>query len=207
MMKDEGLLIVISGPSGTGKSTIVKEFIQRNPEIMLSVSATTRKIRLGETEGVNYFYLTEDEFHQNLEKDAFLEHAVVYDHYYGTPKEFVGQKLSQGKDVVLEIDIDGALQIKKKFDRGLFLFILPPSIDELRRRINNRGTDSSEEIEKRLNSALDEIRQFVSYDYVIMNEKVSTAVELIESIIKAEKASVPRCRQKWLSTFSYHQKD
>ncbi len=201
-MKQEGLLIVISGPSATGKSTIVKEFIQRNPGIQLSVSATTRKARAGERNGTNYFYMTEDEFQKKLHEEAFLEHAVVYGNYYGTPKDFVINQLSEGRDVLLEIDIAGALQVKKKFSQGIFLFVVPPSIGELRRRINSRGTETSEEIEKRLNSALDEIKQLIHYDYVVMNEAVSNAVDLIESIIAAEKASVPRSRQIWLNTFS-----
>jgi guanylate kinase len=201
-MKQEGLLIVVSGPSATGKSTIVKEFIQRNPGIQLSISATTRKARAGELNGTNYFYMTEDEFQKKLHEEAFLEHAVVYGNYYGTPKDFVINQLSQGRDVLLEIDIAGALQVRKKFSQGIFLFVVPPSIDELRRRINSRGTETSEEIEKRLNSALDEIKQLIHYDYVVMNETVSNAVDLIESIIAAEKASVPRSRKIWLNTFS-----
>jgi guanylate kinase len=201
-MKQEGILIVISGPSGTGKSTIVKEFIPRNQGVKLSVSATTRKARPDEEDGVNYFYLSEKEFHQRLHTDAFLEHAVVYGNYYGTPRDFVREQLRLGKDVLLEIDTAGAMQVRKKFSQGVFIFIVPPSIDELRRRINSRGTETSEEVSKRLNSSLEEIQQLVHYDYVVMNDQISEAVNMVEAVLLAEKASVARSRRKWLDIFS-----
>ncbi|MEN1759499.1 guanylate kinase [Anoxynatronum sibiricum] len=201
-MTQEGILIVISGPSGTGKSTIVKEFIRRNPSVQLSVSATTRKARPGEMEGVNYFFHSEDDFQKKLHQDAFLEHAVVYGNYYGTPRDFVREQLERGKDVLLEIDTAGAMQVRKKFSQGVFLFILPPSMEELHRRINHRGTETPEELERRMNSALEEILHLGNYDYAVMNDHVSDAVQLIESILKAEKASVVRSRHYWLETFS-----
>lgn len=201
-MTQKGILIVISGPSGTGKSTIVKAFIERNPKVQLSVSATTRKARPGEVDGVNYFFHSEDEFQKKLRQDAFLEHAVVYGNYYGTPKDFVKEQLESGKNVLLEIDTVGAMQVRKKFSQGVFLFILPPSLEELHRRINHRGTETPEELERRMNSALEEIAHLGNYDYVVMNDHVDNAVQLIENILQAEKASVARSRQYWLQTFS-----
>lgn len=201
-MKQEGILVVVSGPSGTGKSTIVKEFISRNPQVQLSVSATTRRIRPGEEEGENYFFITEEMFLKKLKNDAFLEHAEVYGNHYGTPKKFVDEKLSQGSDVLLEIDTEGAMQVREKFSKGVFVFIVPPSIEELHRRINSRGTETAEEVEKRLNSSLEEITMLINYDYVVMNEKIADAVQLLESILCAEKASVSRSGAKWLETFT-----
>lgn len=201
-MKQDGILIIISGPSGTGKSTIVKEFISRNKEVQLSVSATTRKIRPGEKDGKNYFFLSESSFAEKCKQDAFLEYAKVYGNYYGTPRDFVKEKLKKGQDVLLEIDTEGALQIKEKFPEGVFIFIVPPSIDELQRRINSRGTETIVEVERRLNSSLAEIKQLVHYDYVVMNDHISDAVLLIESILKVEKVSVLRSGNFWLNTFS-----
>lgn len=201
-MKQEGILIIISGPSGTGKSTIVKEFMKRNVDVELSVSATTRKIRPGEEEGKNYFFISHETFIEMLKQEAFLEHAQVYGNYYGTPRDFVNNKLKEGKNVLLEIDTEGALQIKEKFPQGVFIFIVPPSISELQRRINSRGTESEEEVKRRLNSSIDEIKQLAHYDYVVMNDHVSNAVEMIESILMAEKVSVLRSGDYWLKTFT-----
>lgn len=201
-MKQEGILIIISGPSGTGKSTIVKKFINRNNDVDLSVSATTRKIRPGEQEGKNYFFLSEKDFIKKLKEDSFLEYAKVYGNYYGTPRNFVDEKLKAGKNVLLEIDTEGALQIKEKFPQGVFIFIVPPSINELQRRINSRGTETDEEVERRLNSSLKEIKELTHYNYVVMNDHILDAVQLIEAILKAEKVSVQRSGNYWLSTFT-----
>ena len=201
-MKQEGILIIISGPSGTGKSTIVKEFTKRNGDVELSVSATTRKIRPGEEEGKNYFFISEKTFIEKLKQEAFLEYAQVYGNYYGTPRDFVNDKLRVGKNVLLEIDTEGALQIKEKFPQGVFIFIVPPSISELQRRINSRGTETEEEVKRRLNSSIDEIKQLAHYDYVVMNDQVEKAVQLIEAILIAEKASVLRSGSYWLKTFT-----
>lgn len=201
-MKQEGILIIISGPSGTGKSTIVKEFINRNNDVELSVSVTTRRIRPGEEEGKNYFFISEEDFTEKLREEAFLEYANVYGNFYGTPRDFVNEKLKAGKDVLLEIDTEGALQIKDKFPQGVFIFIVPPSINELQRRINSRGTETQEEVEKRLNSSLLEIKQLEHYDYVVMNDHISDAVGLIDTILRAERVSVLRSGSYWLNTFT-----
>lgn len=188
----KGLLIVISGPSGAGKGTICKHLLQVNKGIQVSVSATTRAPREGEIEGVNYFFMTKEKFEKMIELDEFLEYARVYDNYYGTPKEYVLKNLEEGNDVLLEIDIVGALQIKEKFPHGVFIFILPPSLEELKNRIVGRGTESKEDIEKRYGSALKEINQVIKYDYAVINDDVEIATEDIQAIIRAEKHKVMR---------------
>ncbi|RQD70332.1 MAG: guanylate kinase [Tindallia sp. MSAO_Bac2] len=200
-MKQKGLLMVISGPSGTGKGTLVKHLLKRNNKIQLSVSATTRKPRPGEVDGVNYFFLNKNEFEEKLTHGEFLEHAEVYGNYYGTPKAFVENQLNRGHNVLLEIDIVGAMQIRKKFKEAVFLFIIPPSLEELQRRIENRGTETPEQMTKRMDSALEEIRELEQYDYVILNDDIDKATGLIESIVKAELASVERSQHYWLDLF------
>lgn len=148
------------------------------------------------------FFITEETFLEKLKQEAFLEYAQVYGNYYGTPRDFVNDKLKEGKNVLLEIDTEGALQIKEKFPQGVFIFIVPPSISELQRRINSRGTETEEEVKRRLNSSIDEIKQLAHYDYVVMNDHVTTAVQMIEAILKAEKASVLRSGNYWLKTFT-----
>lgn len=200
-MEQNGLLMVISGPSGTGKGTLVKHLLKRNNNIQLSVSATTRDPRPGEVDEVNYFFLTKDDFEKKLENGEFLEHAEVYGNYYGTPKAFVEKQLKKGNNVLLEIDILGAMQIREKFEEAVFLFIIPPSLEELQRRIERRGTETPEQMSKRMNSSLEEIKELKKYDYVILNDEVEKATTLIESIIDAELASVERSQHYWLNLF------
>ena len=155
-MQQSGILFVLSGPSGAGKGTICQELLRQIPNLQYSVSATTRKPRLGETNGINYWFKEKDEFEEMIKNDLLLEYAEVYGNYYGTPKEQVLKVLKSGKNVVLEIDPQGAMQVKAKFPEGVFIYILPPSLDELAARITKRGTDSKDSIKKRLATATEE---------------------------------------------------
>jgi guanylate kinase len=184
---DNGLLVVISGPSGAGKGTICKKLKEQMQDLKVSVSATTRKPREGEVEGESYFFIEEEDFIKKINNDEFLEYAKVYGNYYGTPKKEVFKQLEDGNDIILEIDIQGALQVKKNYPRGVFIFILPPSLTELQNRIEGRGTDSKEVILKRMQSAYDELNYAFEYDYVVLNDEVQAAVDKIKCIINAEK--------------------
>ncbi len=195
MMTNRGLLVVLSGPSGAGKGTICKAWLERNPNAVLSVSVTTRAPRPGEVEGVNYFFKTKEEFEEMVENNEFLEYASVYGNYYGTPRKYVQSQLLSGRDVILEIDIQGALQVKERFDEGVFIFIVPPTMDELKKRITERGTEDPETILKRFNSAFEELNFIKRYNYVVVNDEVSKAVNKIEAIITAEKCRVDRHKE------------
>ena len=185
-----GELFIISGPSGAGKGTICRKVLEEKTDIVLSVSATTRAPREGEVDGVNYYFIDKEEFRRRIENDGFLEYAEVFDNYYGTPKQNVMEKLEAGNDVLLEIDVQGAAQIKKNFPEGIFVFILPPSLSELRNRLEKRGTDSQEVIEKRLSMAMSEIREMFEYDYFVVNDDLEEAVELTKAIVDAEHSRV-----------------
>lgn len=192
-MVDQGVLIVISGPSGCGKGTICKALRQKNPDLKVSVSVTTREIRAGEVPGRDYFYTTPEEFKKMVDDGELLEYAQIYSgHYYGTPKKYVKDMLLEGHDIILEIDIQGALQIKEKFDEGVFIFLIPPSMEELHRRLVERGRESPELIMERFRAAYTEINFINKYNYIVLNDKVDKAVEQIESIITAEKCRVTR---------------
>jgi guanylate kinase len=194
-MNKKGLLIVVSGPSGAGKGTICKAILEQHPHIQLSVSVTTRPPREGEVDGINYFFKSEEEFLAMVENGEFLEYAKVFDSYYGTPKKYVKDKLLLGQDVILEIDIQGALKVKDKFEEGVFIFIVPPSMKELKRRIVNRGTESQESIVKRFQSAYQELNFISRYNYVVVNDTIEEATRKIEAIIIAEKCRVDRNRE------------
>lgn len=185
----KGLLVVVSGPSGAGKGTVCKELI-KSINIQLSISATTRKPRKGEVNGINYFFTPKEDFIQKINDDRFLEYAKVYNNYYGTYKEYVLDEINKGKDVLLEIDIQGALKVKEKYPEGVFIFLLPPSMKELRNRIVGRGSETQESLEMRYNSALKEISYVDKYNYYVVNDKVETAVDRIRTIIEAEHCRV-----------------
>ncbi|AGX42365.1 guanylate kinase [Clostridium saccharobutylicum] len=198
--KGRGLLIVISGPSGAGKGTICKEFLDRHPDVALSVSATTRSPRNGEVEGINYYFMSKEEFKEKIEVNDFLEYAEVYDNYYGTPKSNVEEVLESGKDVILEIDIQGALKVKENTEEGVFIFILPPSMEELKQRIIKRGSETQESLMKRFKSAYKEINFVSRYNYAVVNDEVDLAVEKLESIVCAEKCRVDRIKHSILDS-------
>jgi len=190
----KGFLLVISGPAGTGKGTVCKELLKRNKDIVYSVSATTRKPRIGEIDGVNYYFVTEEKFKSMIENDEFLEYAYVHTNYYGTPKKFVFEQIEKGEIVLLEIDVQGAMQIKKKFPEAVFIFLLPPTMEELKNRIVKRGTETEEDIKRRYENAFKELDFVDNYDYFVINDVVEDAVSDIESIIRAEKLKVKRHR-------------
>ncbi|MBN2285383.1 MAG: guanylate kinase [Tissierellales bacterium] len=189
---DQGLLIVISGPSGAGKGTICKSLLEKLPDMKVSVSVTTRKPRNQELEGINYFFTTKAAFEEKINHDEFLEYAQVYGNYYGTPKWKVLELINNGKDVILEIDIQGALKVKEKYPEGVFIFILPPSLEELKKRITDRGTESKEDIIRRLDCTYEELSFAFKYDYLVMNDYVENAVSKISAIITAEKSKAIR---------------
>ena len=190
----KGVLLVISGPSGAGKGTICKELIEKHDNIYISVSATTRSPRAGEVDGVNYYFLTKDEFKDKVESNGFIEYANVHGNYYGTPKLNVEKMLNEGKNVILEIDIQGALQVKDNFEEGVFIFILPPSMEELKRRIIKRGSETEESLMTRFKNAYKEINYVSKYNYAVVNDTLDLAVSKVEAIINAEKCRVDRIK-------------
>ena len=201
MLNRKGLLLVVSGPSGAGKGTICKALLNKNDQIKLSVSATTRKPRNGEVHGVNYFFIEKEEFTKMIENGEFLEYAQIYDNFYGTPKAAITECLEKGQDVILEIEMQGARQIKEVYPEGVFIFVLPPSLEELKSRIVGRGTETQEEIEKRFSCAFEEINQIVNYDYFIVNEDIEKSVSDVEAIICAEKNKVTRYKNNIIDKF------
>lgn len=182
----KGLLILISGPSGTGKGTVCDLLRQKHPEISYSISATTRQPRPGEQDGVNYYFYTKEKFREMIDQGQLLEWAEVYGNFYGTPKQKVLDRLDAGEDILLEIDTQGALNVMKAMPEGLFIFLLPPSLEELDARLKGRGTETEESLHRRLGAAVDEIKLATKYRYVVVNDKVEDAEETIANIIEAE---------------------
>ena len=188
----KGFLLVISGPSGVGKGTVLHDLMNTQKNLVYSVSVTTRKQRPGEIEGVSYFFKSHEEFEKMIEEDKFLEYAKVHDNYYGTPKDFVEEKINEGKIVILEIDVQGALNVKKNIDNGVYIFLAPPSLSEIKNRIVNRGTETESDINLRMHNARKELSYIKDYDYLVVNDHLNSAINLVNEIINAEKHKVFR---------------
>ncbi|HPT41690.1 MAG TPA: guanylate kinase [Candidatus Gastranaerophilaceae bacterium] len=182
-------LFVISGPSGVGKGTVIEGFLKRNPEFKLSISYTTRAKREGEVEGVNYFFRTREEFVKGIENDEFLEWAEFSDNLYGTKRVFIEKCLNNQMDLILEIDTQGALQVKEKMPKAVLIFIAPPSFEDLEYRLRNRKTESEEAILKRLEFVKTEIKNSAKFDYIVINDEIARAIGELEKIINAERAN------------------
>ena len=196
-MTQRGLLIVLSGPSGVGKGTVRKAiFEEESIDFQYSISATTRQPRAGEVDGEDYFFVTREQFEEKINNGDMLEYAKYVSNYYGTPKSFIDETLASGRDVFLEIDVQGALQVKSKMPEGIYIFLTLPDLANLRDRLVGRGTDSADVIEKRVAAARDELKMMINYDYAVENDVVSNAVERIKSIITAERLRVTRVFDK-----------
>ena len=187
-----GCLIVVSGPSGAGKGTVCSAFFKKHEEVAYSISATTRTPRPGETDGVNYYFVQKSEFERMIRDGELLEWAEVYGNYYGTPLKKIENRLAEGRDILLEIDTQGALNVQKRFPEGIYIFLLPPSIEELARRLRGRGTDGEEAVERRLAAAKDEIALARAYAYTVVNDSVERAVDVLSAIVEAERARTER---------------
>lgn len=184
-MKRNGILIVVSGFSGAGKGTLMKRLVQDYDSYALSVSATTRNPRPGEEHGREYFFITKEQFEQKIEENGLIEYARYCENYYGTPRSYVEEQLAEGRDVILEIEIQGALKIKAQYPDALLLFVMPPSASELRRRLVGRGTETEEVIEKRMKRAIEEAQGIENYEYIVVNDDLEVCVKQLHEIIQA----------------------
>ena len=193
--KKQGQLIVVSGPSGAGKDTVINAVMKKQENAWISISATSREKRAGEKEGINYYYLTKEEFEKKIEENYFLEYAEYAGNYYGTPKETIVEKIEKGIDVILVIEIQGAMKIKELVPEALFIFIMPPSEKELMKRLKGRKTEDKKKIIERFNIAYKEINEVTKYNYVVINDEVAEAALKIKAIIKAEKCRVDRIEE------------
>ncbi|MGM0940170.1 MAG: guanylate kinase [Bacillota bacterium] len=186
MIEEKGILFILSGPSGVGKGTVRKALFNQDTDLKYSISMTTREKRPGEKDGVDYFYKTKEAFEALIEQNQLLEYAKYVNNYYGTPRKYVEETLDAGYDVFLEIEVQGALQVKENFPEGVFIFLFPPSPEELKNRIVHRGTESPDLVLNRLKEARKEIEMMDAYDYVVVNDHVDLAVEKVQSIIQSE---------------------
>ena len=193
--KKQGILIVLSAPSGCGKTTVSQILKEQNKNIWESISVTSREKRKGEQDGVDYYFVTQEQFQQNIQKGEFLEYASFAGNYYGTPKTEVEKHLNQGQDVLLVIEIQVALQIKEKVPHALFIFLLPPSMKELKRRLESRNTETKEQVMKRFETAYREINEMPKYNYVVVNDNLEDAVNKVEAILISEKCRVDRIEE------------
>lgn len=199
--KSKGLLIVVSGPSGAGKDTICNKVVEDMKDTKISVSMTSRAPRGKEVEGVDYYFVSKEEFEERIKNDEFLEYAVVHNNqYYGTPKTKLEEDINKGKNVILVIDIQGALKVKEIVKEALFIFIMPPSMEELKNRLIKRNTETKDKILERFKTAYNEINEFTKYNYVVVNDRIEKAVEKVKSIITAEKCRVDRIEEIYLNT-------
>lgn len=197
LIKEKGILFVLSGPSGVGKGTVRKALFERDTALQYSISMTTREKRVGEQEAVDYFYRSKDQFEAMIKDNQLLEYAEYVGNYYGTPREYVEETLERGRDVFLEIEVQGALQVKENFPEGVFLFLSPPSLEELKTRIVNRGTESDTLVANRLEAAKEEIEMMDAYDYVVVNDQVEVAVDKVQAIVKSEHCKRERVAKQY----------
>ena len=195
-MKRKGLLVVVSGPAGVGKGTLCKAYMKKFDDMKLSVSNTTRLPRDGERDGVEYNFTTKENFLKMIENDELLEYVNVFENYYGTSKKWVQEQLDMGNDIILEIDIVGAMNVKKTYDNALLLFIIPPSYEVLEKRLRNRNTDSDDQIRQRLERMEEEIKIMKDYDYFVVNDDIDESLDMMKSIIDTQRCSVKRYGQQ-----------
>ena len=195
----QGNLIVISGPSGAGKGTIISALLKDYKDAWLSISMTSRTIRSNDIPDETYFFVSKEEFEERIKNNVFLEYATYNGNYYGTPRDKINEKLNEGKDVILEIEIQGALKVKELVPNAIFIFILPPSMKELKRRLINRGTDSIDKILDRFKTAYKEINEVTKYNYVVINDEVELAVDKVNSILLSERCRVDRIEEVYLN--------
>ena len=189
-MSNQGVLVVVSGFSGAGKGTLMKALLSKYQNYALSISATTRNPREGEVDGREYFFVTKERFEEMIKENQLIEYAQYVNNYYGTPKQYVMQQMAEGKDVILEIEIQGALKVKERFPEALLLFVMPPSAEELKHRLIGRGTETLDVIEARLRRAAEEAEGMDSYDYILVNDDLDTCVEAMHDLIQAQHSKV-----------------